>query len=127
MQKKESKYRQTLTRDMAAQFERRREATVTRDKSHFILCFKDEAIRQKYVLTQDAFTLVELNSRNSEKNEADFYDLIVDKFNNDALLLRKESLPDLHDDFAEVVVIPKGTTLKIKRKQKSHLKSSQNL
>ncbi len=109
VQKKEYKYCQTLMRDMAAQDERKREANVTQDnKLRFILCFKDENIRQKYVLTQDAFTLAELDGRNSEKKEADFYNLIGDKFNNNTLLMRTESLPDLHDNFAEVVVIPKG-------------------
>ena len=88
------------------------------DKLRFILCFEDEAIWQKYVLTQDTFTLAELDGRNSEQKETDFYDLIVEKFNNDEHLTRTEVLPNLHDDFAEEVLVSKSDYTLTRKKAK---------
>ncbi len=118
--RKEKEYRETLLRDIAAQEERKREANVTRDdKLRFVLCFEDDNIRQTYLLSQDAFTRAELDGRNSEKKEPDFYDLIVEMFNNQNLVMTTEALPDLHDDFAEAIAVPKGDYILTWKKAKN--------
>ena len=117
---KEQEYRETLLRDIAAQEDRKREANVTRnDKLRFILCFDNEEIREKYALTQHAFTLAELDGRNSEQKEADFYDLIVEMFNDSELVTRTEVLPNLHDDFAMELPICKGDYTLTRKKAKN--------
>ncbi len=94
--RKEKEYRETLQRDIAAQEERKREANVTRDdKLQFVLCFEDDNIRQMYLLSQDVFTRAEIDGRNSEKKEPDFYVQIVEMFNNNKLVMTMEALPDL--------------------------------
>ncbi len=67
---REKEYCETLLRDIAAQEGRKREANITRnDRLKFILCFEDEEIRKKYLLTQYALTLPELDGRNSDQSK----------------------------------------------------------
>ncbi len=102
-------YCKTLLRDIAAQEERKREANVAmNDRLRFILCFQDEEIREKYLLTQDVLTLPELDGGDSDQKEASFYDLIVEKFNDEDYIVTTDKLPNLHDDFSEQVAISKG-------------------
>ena len=117
---KEQEYRDTLLRVIAAQEERKREANSYKDdRLRFILCSEDEQIREKYLLTQDALTLPELDGRNSDQRDSSFYDLIVAKFNDEDFIGKTEGLPNLHDDFVEPVSVFKGEYTLTQKKAKN--------
>ncbi len=64
-----------------------------------------------------------LDDKNSEKKEPDFYDLIVEIFNNNKLVMTSEALPNLHDDSAKAIAVPMkpkitGHTSEVRRKWK---------
>jgi hypothetical protein len=90
------------------------------DCLRFILCFEDDDIRSKYILSQDSLTRIQLDDQNAANREADFFDLIVQKLNDEQWVAKTESLPDLHDDYLVLVIsISKGSFTLTRKKTKS--------
>jgi hypothetical protein len=59
-------------------------------------------------LTQDPKTREELDGRKSDKRPPDFYDLIVERFNDEKWVPHTEAKPEMHEDYADIVDRPKG-------------------
>ncbi len=76
------------------------------DRLRFVECLRDATIKEAYLRTQEIMTRTELDGRNSNVHQLDFYDLISQFFNNPDFVPIIPPLPNLHEDYMEPTTLP---------------------
>ena len=82
--------------------ERARGPNITNsDRLRFVEVMLSDDVKTLYRSSQDILTRSGLDSRNSVMRVVDFYDKIVEVFNDKDFLPYSQSLPDLHENFRD--------------------------
>ena len=63
-------------------------------------------VKPLYLKVNEVLRRFELDGRNSDNVPADFYDVVVEQFNNAAFVPYSRVLPDLHEDYAVSFPLP---------------------
>ena len=77
------------------------------DRMRLICCFQDESIVEAYKKSQEVMVRTQLDARNSDQRGPNFYDLIVEKFNDSSWIPKSAADETLHEDFVEEHEWPK--------------------
>ena len=67
--------------------------------------FQDE-VKRLYQKSQDCLSPAELDARNSVLKVVDFYDKVVEIFNDESFQPESKRIPDLHEQFASPIQLP---------------------
>ena len=78
------------------------------DRMRFIECMVLDNVKPLYFLTNEVMTRTELDSRNSvaRSRRDDFFEQVSKEFNNADFVPMSRIIPDLHEEFAEGVLLP---------------------
>ena len=76
------------------------------DRLRYLEVMLSDEVKVLYRSSQDCLTRSNLDARNSVMRVVDFYDKAVEVFNNPEFVPETVALPDLHDDFANVISLP---------------------
>jgi hypothetical protein len=78
------------------------------DRMRFIECMVLDNVKPLYFLTNEVMTRTELDSRNSvaRSRRDDFFEQVSKEFNNAEFVPMSRIIPDLHEEFAEGVLLP---------------------
>ena len=76
------------------------------NRIQFVECMTLDHVKPFYLKVNEVFQRHELDGRNSDNIPKDFYDVVVEQFNNAAFTPYSRLLPDLHNDFAAVFPLP---------------------
>jgi hypothetical protein len=83
-----------------------RSLTRKNDRIRFVECMALDHIKPLYLKVNEVFRRHELDGRNSDNIPKDFYDVVVEQFNNAAFTPYSRLLPDLHNDFEARFLLP---------------------
>ena len=111
LKEQEARYRQVLTAQLQAeQTESGVAGRITGlDRLRYILCLVSDEIRPAYLRSQRCKDGKDIDYSNSEKRDAEWYELIVEMFNDPDVVLHTSIVKDLHQDYSQVIECPKGS------------------
>ena len=78
----------------------------TGERMLFLEAVLSDEVKGLYKKSQDCLTAKELDARNSVLKMVDFYDQVLEVFNNDTVLPETKAVPDLHEDFQNSYILP---------------------
>ncbi len=107
----ELKFRNTFTAQLVGEEEEQAEKSgrlTSTDRLRFISLFVTDDIKEAYLVSQRCKDRTELDYSNSEKAAVEWYDLLVELFNDAGYEVQTVVVSNLHDEFEVSIDCPKG-------------------
>ena len=76
------------------------------DRLRFIEAMFQDEVKGLYQKSQDCLSAAELDARNSVLKVVNFYDKLVEIFNDESFQPESKRIPDLHEQFAAPIQLP---------------------
>ena len=76
------------------------------DRMRFVECMVLDLVKPLYLRVNEVMTRYQMDGRNSERAEPDFFDVESDLFNDPSFVPLSRYLPDLHSDYSQRFLLP---------------------